>query len=179
MRVVETINKVIMYLFFICYFYQFIYVTVSLLYRAKPRRTEREKFHRIAVLIAARNEEVVIGGLLDSIKAQSYPAEYVDVYVGADNCTDGTAAAAREHGAEVFERRDAENVGKGYVINYLLKRIAQSVQKKYDAYLVLDADNVLDPNFIREIDRTFSDGYEVVTCYRNSKNYGDNWISGF
>lgn len=193
MRAVEMINRVIMYLFFICYFYQFIYTAVSLFYKAKQRKMKKEgpreasaslgdvssteeAVHRIAVLIAARNEEAVIGGLLDSIKAQSYPMEYVDVYVGADNCTDGTAATAREHGATVFERNDPENVGKGYVLKYLLKEIAQSV-KKYDAYVVLDADNVLDPNFIREIDRVYSDGSEIVTCYRNSKNYGDNWIS--
>lgn len=49
--------------------------------------------------------------------------------------------------------------------------------KHYDAYLVLDADNILDPNFISEIEKVYSSGYEIVTCYRNSKNYGDNWIS--
>ena len=47
----------------------------------------------------------------------------------------------------------------------------------FDGYFVFDADNVLEESYIAEMNRTFSDGYEVVTSYRNSKNYGDNWIS--
>ena len=174
MRTVETINAVIMALFFICYSYQFFYVAVSLLHRR--REPGAPQYHRLAVLIAARNESAVIGALLESIRAQNYPAGLVDIYVGADNCTDDTAAVSRAHGALVFERTDAVHIGKGYVLNYLLHCIA-AAGKRYDAYVVLDADNVLDPDFLREIDRVYSDGYEVVTCYRNSKNYGDNWIS--
>ncbi len=60
--------------------------------------------HRYAVLIAARNEENVLGGLLDSIRAQNYPSELVDIYVVADNCTDTTAEIAYAHGAYVYER---------------------------------------------------------------------------
>ena len=176
MQTVITINAVIMALFFVCYSYQFFYVAVALLKRKKF--TCRNENHRIAVLIAARNEENVIGQLLDSIHAQkNYPMDHVDIYVGADNCTDDTARVAREHGAIVFERHDTVHVGKGYVLNEMLKRIKRPGRKHYDAYLVLDADNILDPNFISEIEKVYSSGYEIVTCYRNSKNYGDNWIS--
>ena len=176
MQTVITINAVIMALFFVCYSYQFFDVAVALLKRKKF--TCRNENHRIAVLIAARNEENVIGQLLDSIHAQkNYPMDHVDIYVGADNCTDDTARVARERGAIVFERHDTVHVGKGYVLNEMLKRIKRPGRKHYDAYLVLDADNILDPNFISEIEKVYSSGYEIVTCYRNSKNYGDNWIS--
>ena len=175
MQTVITINAVIMALFFVCYSYQFFYVAVALLKRKKF--TCRNENHRIAVLIAARNEENVIGQLLDSIRAQSYPMDRVDIFVGADNCTDDTAGVARAHGATVFERFNTEQVGKGYVLSELLRRIKRPGHRHYDAYLVLDADNVLDPNFISEIEKVYSSGYEIVTCYRNSKNYGDNWIS--
>ena len=176
MQTVITINAVIMALFFVCYSYQFFYVAVALLKRKKF--TCRNENHRIAVLIAARNEENVIGQLLDSIHAQkNYPMDHVDIYVGADNCTDDTARVARERGAIVFERHDTVHVGKGYVLNEMLKRIKRPGRKHYDAYLVLDADNILDPNFISEIEKVYSSGYEIVTCYRNSKNYGENWIS--
>lgn len=172
----ETIMQtVIMALFFVCYSYQFFYVAVALLKRKKF--IGRNENHRIAILIAARNEENVIGYLLDSICAQTYPMDHVDVYVGADNCTDDTARVAREHGAIVFERHDTLHVGKGYVLNDMLRRIRRPGRRHYDAYLVLDADNILDPNFLSEIEKVYSAGYEIVTCYRNSKNYGDNWIS--
>lgn len=168
MQTVITINAVIMALFFVCYSYQFFYVAVALLKRKKF--TCRNENHRIAVLIAARNEENVIGQLIDSIHAQkNYPMDHVDIYVGADNCTDDTARVARERGAIVFERHDTVHVGKGYVLNEMLKRIKRTGRKHYDAYLVLDADNILDPNFISEIEKVYSGGYEIVTCYATPK----------
>ena len=176
MEVVEIINKIIMYLFFICYLYHFLYVAISLFHREKPHKKE-EVIHRLAILIAARNEQAVIGNLIDSIHASDYPKNCVDIYVGADNCTDNTAEIAREHGAIVYERTDTKNIGKGYVLNFLLNKIKRNSAKSYDAYIVLDADNVLDPSFLREINRTYTDGYNIVTCYRNSKNYGSNWVS--
>ena len=174
MRTVETINAIIMALFFLCYSYQFVYLAIGLF--TKPKKTEAADPRRqIAVLIAARNEEAVIGQLLDSVRAQNYPPELLDAYVVADNCTDATAVIARAHGAEVFARQDTRHVGKGYALQFLLDRIRE--RRHYDAYLVLDADNILDPNFVREITAVHDQGYGVVTCYRNSKNYGDNWIS--
>lgn len=38
-------------------------------------------------------------------------------------------------------------------------------------------DDILDPGYIAAMNRTFSQGHDIVTSYRNSKNYGDNWIS--
>ncbi len=175
MRTAETINFVIMCLFFACYMYQFLYIPIAWL---PKRKTETQaKMHRFAVLIAARNEQAVIGNLIDSIKEQSYPEELVKIFVAADNCTDATAERARRHGAEVYERRSNTRRGKGYALDFLLKAVRAHGNGAFDGYIVLDADNVLDRDFITNINRTFSDGYDIVTCYRNSKNYGDNWIS--
>ena len=46
-----------------------------------------------------------------------------------------------------------------------------------DAFIVFDSDNIVDSNYVREINKTFNNGYQVITSYRNTKNYGDNWIS--
>ena len=172
METIKIINYVIMVIFFACYAYQFFYIPVALLKKKKLPSSEGTP-HRFAVLIAARNEAAVIGNLIDSLKRQTYPAERIAIYVVADNCTDRTADVAHEHGAKVVRRFDRNRTGKGFALHYLLRRI----KKQYDAYLVFDADNVVDPNYIREINKTFSDGYDIVTSYRNSKNYGDNWIS--
>lgn len=175
MHTIELINKIIMYVFFICYSYQFLYIVIS--FFRKKAVHQPEVFHRFAILIAARNEETVIGSLIDSIQACDYPMDQVDIYVGADNCTDRTAQIARQHGAIVYERADTTHVGKGYVLNFLLDKIKHVRNEQYDAYIVLDADNILDPGFLRAINQTYTDGHEIVTCYRNSKNYGSNWIS--
>ena len=168
---IKQINFIIACVFFVCYAYQFIYIPIS--WRGRRTAHKPPKLHRFAVLIAARNEEAVISELIDSINAQDYPSGLIDIYVAADNCTDGTAKTARCHGAQVFERFDTQHVGKGYALDFLLSHIPH----EYDAYLVLDADNVIAPDYIRHMDQTLSDGYKIATSYRNSKNYGDNWIS--
>ena len=175
MHTVEMINFIIMCLFFACYVYQFVYIPIAWLPRKKE--TLHAPMHRFAVLIAARNEEAVIGKLIDSIKAQSYPGRLVKIFVAADNCTDATAEAARNHGAEVYERYDMTRCGKGYALDFLLREIKLRGYGRFDGYIVLDADNVLDRDFILHMNETFSAGHDIVTCYRSSKNYGDNWIS--
>ena len=175
MSTVEKINFVIMCVFFLCYSYQFVYIPIGLLAHKKYSYLE-SRGKRVAVLIAARNEQAVIGELIDSIRAQDYPRHLIDIVVGADNCTDRTAEIARERGARVFERHDTEHVGKGYVLNFLLHRL-HALGLVYDAYIVLDADNILDPGFIAAMCGCAEQGHDIVTCYRNSKNYGDNWLS--
>ena len=176
MDALNVINYVISVIFILCYSYQFLYILVPVLKKAKPHK--EEQVHNYAVLISARNEQAVIGNLLDSIARQTYERGSVTVFVVADNCTDETARVASEHGAVVFERFDTSRVGKGYALAWLMERIDERYpDKPFDGYFVFDADNVLEESYIAEMNRTFSDGYEVVTSYRNSKNYGDNWIS--
>ena len=174
-EIIRIINFTLAALFVICYAYQFVYLAIPFLKKDKPHRPA--VLHRYAVLISARNEQNVIGHLLDSINAQDYPKNLVTVFVVADNCTDDTARVAREHGAVVYERFNHVKVGKGYALNELLGHIEKDYGRVFDAFMVFDADNLLEPNYITEMNRTFSDGYEIITSYRNSKNYADNWVS--
>ena len=172
----RTINAIISALFFICYAYQFLYIPLVLAKKSKPLASP-SKAHRYAVLIAARNEENVISGLLDSLRAQTYDMSLVTVFVAADNCTDSTAAIARTHGAVVYERFNQLNVGKGYALDFLLQHIGADYPAGFDGYFVFDADNILAPDYIERMNEMFSNGHEIITSYRNSKNFGGNWIS--
>lgn len=159
------------------YAYQIIYVAVALFHK-KPMPMTAKQNHRYAVVIAARNENTVIGNLIDSIKKQKYPQNLIDIFVVADNCTDNTADVARRAGAIVYERFNTQLVGKGYALSYVLNQIAQDYgENTYEGYFVFDADNLLDENFVAEMNKQFDKGYRILTCYRNSKNYASNWIS--
>ena len=173
---IRYLNFAILLLFTLCYSYQAVFVLIR--WFGKKKKYQAKTQHRYAVIISARNERAVIGGLLDSIHRQNYPSELVDIYVVADNCTDDTAAVARAHGAVVYERFNHVQIGKGYALNYLFRCIEERVGlDTYDGFLVFDADNVLDENYIASMNDVFDQGYPVVTSYRNSKNYGSNWIS--
>ena len=175
--VLKAIGSILVFLTSICYLYQLIYLFLPLWERKHVHKPER--LHRYAVLIAARNEEAVLPYLLDSIRDQDYPAELIDTFVVADNCTDRTAQLARAHGATVYPRFNKTQVGKGYALHYLLEQIRSNEGlSQYDAFLIFDADNLLSRDFVSQINKTVSDGYEAFCGYRNSKNFGANWLSG-
>lgn len=176
MEVFTRINGVLSALLCLSFAYQIIYLLAALLVRERPLPQAAPR--RYAALVCARNEEAVIGNLIDSLRAQRYPSSLLDVYVCADNCTDGTAACARAHGAAVVERFDTARVGKGYAIDHLLGWLRRTgAFSRYAGFFFFDADNLLHEDFVDQMNRTFSAGCRVVTSYRNSKNYGDNWIT--
>ncbi len=175
METLQLINFIISILFMLCYSYQFLYIPVPWLWKARPHTAPKE--NRYAVLICARNEAAVIGDLIASLRSQTYDASLVSIFVLADNCTDDTALIARVAGATVYERFNTEQVGKGYALQTLLRHLEQDYPDGFDGYFVFDADNLLAPDYIQRMNETFSNGHPIVTSYRNSKNYGDNWIS--
>ena len=171
------LNFIIGFLLFLCYSYQIFYTIVPFSLKQKKHKHPITNGH-FAILIAARNEEKVIGNLLQSILDQDYDKNLIKTIVVADNCTDNTAEIARSFGTTVFERFNQEKIGKGYALDFAIDMLHQSGEwYDFDGIIVLDADNVLTKNYVTEMNKTRSDGYKAFTSYRNSKNYGDNWIS--
>lgn len=182
METLEWINYIIAIVFFVCYAYQFIYIPVPWLKKtaARPQTISPRDAHlplRYAALICARNEAAVVADLIASLRAQSYDQSLLSIFVIADNCSDDTAEIARRAGAFVYERQNKKQVGKGYALEYLLRCMESDFPAGFDAYFVFDADNLLEADYIQNMHDSFCEGYEIVTSYRNSKNYGDNWIS--
>ena len=179
LQFIKGFNLLIFALFTVFYAYQLFYVLAALWHdRKKTPMPPAKRLHKYAAVISARNESTVIGELIHSIKKQNYPAELLDVFVVADNCTDNTAAVARRAGAIVFERFNRKEVGKGYALDYAFQRIEKDYAAAgYEGYFIFDADNLLDANYVAEMNKVFDSGCRVITSYRNSKNYDSNWIS--
>ncbi len=176
MQTLHVWNLILSAVCFLCCAYQLLYLLLPLVKREKPLPPSRGE-HDFAVLICARNEVKVIGGLLESLRCQTYPSEKLHIFVLADNCTDGTEAAARAGGAKVYIRRDRERVGKGYALEALMAHLREDCPAGFDGYFVFDADNRLEEDYIEQMDRSFSSGLEIVTGYRNSLNYDGSWVS--
>lgn len=172
----STIISVITTVCGLLFLYQLVYMIIALF--KKVPVFQAKALHKYAVVISAKDEENVIGNLIRSIMEQDYPKELFRVFVVADNCTDATAAVSREAGATVYERFDTKERGKGYAMRFLFQQIERDFGlDAFDGYMVFDADNLLAPDYMTEINKVFSNGYRVCTSYRNSKNYGANWVT--
>lgn len=143
--------------------------------RGKKRIKEYKPKNRFAILIAARNESKVIGNLVLSLKEQDYPKDKYEIYVIANNCTDNTAEVAKKAGATILPCEVPVKT-KGDVLKHTFAKFVDD--KNVDAFIIFDADNVVDPNFLKEMNNTICSGYNVAEGNRDSKNTTDNWLSG-
>jgi 1,2-diacylglycerol 3-beta-glucosyltransferase len=115
----------------------------------------------LAVIVPAHDEEPGIGATLASLAACEYPAAQRRTIVIADNCSDGTAACAREAGVEVWERTDPGNRGKGYALAWALERLFAEPQPP-DAVVMVDADCTVSANLLDAVARHLADGAEAI-----------------
>lgn len=176
LNTLTTVIRAVQKVFGFIFDYRILYAIIGFFTTRKfpPAKVQ----HRYAVLVAARNEEAVIGHLIDSIRVQDYPSELVTVFVVADNCTDRTAAVARQLGAICYERTDPDRRTKGFALEYLVDCIGRDYGvETFEGYFVFDADNLLKEDYISRMNEAFDAGEKIITSYRNTKNFDDNWIS--
>ena len=142
--------------------------------RKKVTNNNDDKKNFFAVIVAARNEENVIGKLIDSLKKQSYPSEYFDIYVIVNNCTDNTAIEAKKAGAKVISCTEKVST-KGEVLKYTFDLFKDN--NKIDAYAIFDADNIVHHDFLAKMNDMINSGYSVAQGFRDTKNISDNWLT--
>ncbi len=125
--------------------------------------------HNYAILIPARNESLVIEKLLISIENQTKKIKPEDVYVIVETKKDKTVSIVEKHKMTIVYRKNLNKKRKGFALDDAIKEILKS-NKKYDAYFIFDADNILDKNYIKEMTKRFDEGYDIGIGYRNTKN---------
>ncbi len=155
--------------------YYFIIAFFGIWERKEHKITVPQKI--FAIIIAAHNEEKVIGQLVENLLVLNYPRSLYDIYVVADNCKDRTAQLAKAAGAIVYERFNLEQRGKGYALEWMFAKLF-AMEKKYDGVVVFDADNLVHPEFLREMNNRLCKGEKVIQGYLDAKNPNDTWISG-
>ena len=136
---------------------------------------EAKTNHKFAILIPARNESHVINNLLQSLQKQEYPKDKYDIYVIVESADDPTNEICKQYeNTQVFVRPNLDIKRKGAALDQMLKYLLEnniSKEKGYEAYFVFDADNIVAPNFLFEMNKTFDAGYELAMCYRHCSNW--------
>ena len=170
----KTLLDIIQICLFVIGAYYFVLAIFSLVvYEKRPTSGKQNTF---ALLVAAHNEESVIGQLVESLNKLDYPQDKYKVFVVADNCTDNTARIASDLGATVWERENTEKRGKGYAMEFAFERIF-ALPDEYEYICVFDADNLVDEKFLFNMNNKINEGYRAVQGYLDSKNPTDNWLT--
>ena len=175
MEYLYILREALVWIVTIFWLYQLL-ISVCSLIKLKDKPLKVKKDHSFMAIIPAHNEEEVVANLIESLKNQNYNKELYDIYVIADNCTDRTAQVAREAGAIVYERFDPEKKTKGFALDWFLQQKIKE-DAPYDALCVFDADNIVDKDFIKNMNKKLCQGEDVVQGYRDIKNPADNWIT--
>ena len=166
------------YILFIITLSYALYFGITGLFGFKNMNKKLIKKHRaknkFAILIASRNEEEVIPNLIKSLLKQNYPSDLFDIYVIPNNCTDNTEKVAKKSGAKII-KCTVPTKSKGEVLKFTFDKLSK---EDIDAYVIFDADKVVHPDFLARMNDVLCEGYKVAQGFRDSKNPGDNWISG-
>ena len=101
---------------------------------------------KLAILMPAHNESLVIAQTIQSIMSQLGNQDYL--LVVADNCNDDTAAIARNLGAIVIERINQHERGKGYALDYGLQHLKANPPQ---VVLIIDADCMVENDAINKL----------------------------
>jgi cellulose synthase/poly-beta-1,6-N-acetylglucosamine synthase-like glycosyltransferase len=128
-----------------------------------PQRMGEPTTHFI-IMVPAHNEERLLPQLLESLSKIDYPRNLYAIHVVADNSNDHTAEIGRAGGAIVHERFNTELRGKGYALEWLLQQIWERGEA-HDAVVILDADSIVSPNFLRVMDARMARGERVIQAY--------------
>lgn len=172
----HMVSKAILWVISLFTIHKAFYVVLGFFFTRKFKPAQNN--HKYAILIPARNEEAVIGNLINSIKRQDYPSELITIFVVADNCTDNTAKVARDLGAICYERFNDRDKTKGFALQFLFEHIEKDYGiQSFEGYFIFDSDNLLNKDYITKMNDAFDSGQKIITSYRNTKNFDENWVA--
>lgn len=139
-----------------------------------PQTNERAKF---AILIPARDESKVVEANIKSVLQSDYPKDKLELYLIVESEEDETVKiAAKYERTHVFVRQHLDRVGKGYALEECLTDI-QARGEKYDAFLILDADNVVTRDFLLRMNEAYQAGYDLACGKRDNKDWNASVVS--
>jgi len=141
--------------------------------RGHPAAQTAEPRLPIAIVVPAHDEEAGIAATVQSLLALDYPRDLFRVFVIADNCSDQTAERAREAGASILVRDDADRRGKGYALEHAFEWILRDGWAA--AAVVVDADTVVSPNLLRAFAARLEAGELAIQADYAVRNVGASW----
>ncbi|MFA7700474.1 MAG: glycosyltransferase family 2 protein [Bacilli bacterium] len=138
-------------------------------FQKQPKLINETK-NRLAVLVPAKNESKSIQALLDSLNMQTYDRSLFDVHVIVEDSRDPTIEMARKSVAAIIHVVP-DQTRKGEALDGALKRILKETPYKYDAFIIIDADNLAHPDFLLEMNNALTSDRQIIVGKKRIKNW--------
>lgn len=179
--VLAIINNVVNGIVTVAFVFPLIYI--FLFFLKKRTYPTAKEFHRVGVIVCAKDESAVIGRTLENLTKLNYPKDKFEILIVADNCEDNTAEIARNFKTDfkirVFERFE-ENKKKrnvGWALNWLFNEIKDEWDN-YDFFVRFDADGIPDKEYISKMNDAYESGVKAAKGYNHASNLTQNTIAG-
>ena len=131
----------------------------------KQKKLKKDRDNKIAIIVPARNESMVIGNLFDSIKKQTY--KNFDTFIVVKDDDDKTIEMAKDINAKVFVLKAQKK--KADCLDYALKEAMKA--NIYDTAFIIDADCFMDSKCMEELNNALSSGRQIIQVKKRVKNF--------
>lgn len=132
------------------------------------------KYNKFAILVAARNEAKVLPNLINSLKSLNYPKDKYEIIIAPNNCTDDTREVSIKNNVKIFDPKGTIK-NKGDVLHQMFDYLIKN--ENHDAYVIFDADNIVDKEFLLEMNKQIEYGFSACQGFRDSKNPYESFTS--
>ncbi len=163
----------VLYIFeYICWIPASIAVAYPLIYSLASLGTRKSyyptanKQHKFAILFPAYKEDRVILPVVESFLQQHYPQELYKVIIISDHMQETTNERLAQLPITLL-KANYENSSKAKALNFAMDHFGRD---EFDAVVILDADNIVDTNFLLEINKVFDAGVQAIQAHRTAKN---------
>ena len=164
-----TLIHIIDYIFYVALSFSCLYLlffSILSMKRNSKIYGQETPLRRYLVLFPAYKEDAVIFSSAESFLKQSYQKEYYDVIVLSDKMRAETNKALRELDIEVLEVH-FEQSSKAKTLAYAMEIYGNH---PYDAVIIMDADNIVNTDFLSSVTCAYNSGYKAIQAHRTAKN---------
>lgn len=150
---------------YVCFF-----ALVSLFHRKKREYSTFEiSRSSFLVLFPAYREDAVITHAVKQFLDQNYPHDLYHIAVISDHMQESTNDQLRQLPITLFLPQ-FEKSSKAKALQYAIDH----TERSYDHVIIMDADNVVLPDFLEQVNASCQRGHQAIQCHRCAKNSNNN-----
>lgn len=169
METIEWIYKVVCLIIYGYFFISVAYIALLAVagnFSYRPRIKNSSASARIAVLIPGYKEDEVIVEVAGEALNQHYSRKHYEVFIIADSFAQTTLNKLNQLPVNVIPVK-FENSTKAKSINFALNKLSS---QDFEVVVILDADNIMAPDFLVKVNQAFQSGFMVIQGHRTAKN---------